>query len=109
MLTFTSAPLERDIEIAGSGKLLLHLATSGTDTDVIVKLSEQFPQTADDRTAGKNPRYAVVTKGWLRASHSFERHPLLDSEDRPDKVGRDTIHHSATHPSRLILPVLDAS
>ena len=26
---------------------------------------------------------------------------------RPDKVGRDTIHHDAAHPSRLILPVLE--
>ena len=24
---------------------------------------------------------------------------------RPDKVGRDTIHHDAEHPSALILPV----
>ena len=165
VLTFTSAPLEHDLEIAGSGKLLLDISTSGTDTDVIVKLSEQFPQPPEDRAAGKNPRYAVVTKGWLRASHSFERHPLLDTEEmayylheraiplepgrvyeleiplqpmawrfrkgnrirleiangdsqltdglfahayRPDKVGRDTIHHDAAHPSRLILPVLDA-
>lgn len=27
---------------------------------------------------------------------------------RPDKIGADTIHHDAAHPSRLILPVLDA-
>jgi len=26
---------------------------------------------------------------------------------RPDKVGADTIHHDATYPSRLVLPVLD--
>jgi predicted acyl esterase len=24
---------------------------------------------------------------------------------RPDKIGSDTIHHDATHPSELILPV----
>jgi putative CocE/NonD family hydrolase len=164
VLTFTSPPLERDLEIAGSGKLFVHIATSGTDTDVIVKLSEQFGQSPADRAAGKNPRYTIVTKGWLRASHSFERHPLLDSDEmpyylheraiplepgrvyelvvplqpmayrfragnrirleianadspmtdslfahayRPDKVGRDTLHHDAAYPSRLVLPVLD--
>lgn len=81
VLTFTSPPLEEDVEIAGSPKLVLHLATSGTDTDIIVKLSEQFAQPAPERAAGKQPRYAIVTKGWLRASHSFERHPRLDSEE----------------------------
>lgn len=81
VLTFTSEPLAQDLEIAGSGKLLVHLSTTGTDTDVIVKLSEQFAQPDAERSAGKQPRYAIVTKGWLRASHSFERHPMLDSEE----------------------------
>ena len=27
---------------------------------------------------------------------------------RPDKIGSDTIHHDAAHPSHLALPVLDA-
>ncbi len=26
---------------------------------------------------------------------------------RPDRIGRDTIHHSAAHPSALVLPVMD--
>jgi putative CocE/NonD family hydrolase len=161
--TFTSPPLDADIEIAGSGALFLHLSTSNTDTDVLVKVSEVMAQSPEDRNAGKQSRYTIVTKGWLRASHSFERHALLDSKEqayyshekqtplergkayelevplqpmayrfkkgnrirleiangdspmtdglfahayRPDKVGTDTIHHDATYPSRLILPVL---
>lgn len=27
---------------------------------------------------------------------------------RPYKIGSDTIHHDAAHPSHLVLPVLDA-
>jgi putative CocE/NonD family hydrolase len=81
VLTFTTEPLAQDVEIAGSAKLIVHLSTDRTDTDIIVKLSEQFAQPADERAAGKQPRYTIVTKGWLRASHSFERHPLLDSEE----------------------------
>jgi predicted acyl esterase len=27
---------------------------------------------------------------------------------RPDKIGADTIHHDAAHPSHLVLPVLTA-
>jgi hypothetical protein len=26
---------------------------------------------------------------------------------QPNKIGQDTIHHSARYPSRLILPVMD--
>ncbi len=72
VLTFTSAPLEQSLEIAGPIKLVLHASSSNPDTDFIVKLSEQY---ANDTAAGiagtdaPNPRYQIVTKGWLRASH----------------------------------------
>src|SRR3981081_4099858 len=42
ILTFTSEPLDADLEIAGPIKLVLHAASSNTVTDFIVKLSEQF-------------------------------------------------------------------
>jgi predicted acyl esterase len=163
--TFTTPPLDADIEIAGSGALFVHLSTSGTDTDLLVKVSEVMAQPPAERATGKQPRYTIVTKGWLRASHSFERHAQLDSPEmayyshehptpltpgtiyelevplqpmayrfrkgnrirleiangdsqltdglfahayRPDKVGADTFHHDAAHPSRLVLPVLAA-
>ncbi len=69
VLTFTSAPLDRDTEIAGPIKLELWAASSNDDTDFIVKISEQFPQLPEERTKDLNPRYQIVTKGWLRASH----------------------------------------
>ena len=69
VLTFTSAPLERDLEIAGPIRLLLWAASSNADTDFIVKLSEQFAQSLEERAKDTNPRYQIVTKGWLRASH----------------------------------------
>lgn len=165
VLTFTSAPLDADLEIAGSAKAIVALSTTRTDADVIVKLSEQFAQSEDERAKGVNPRYVIVTKGYLRASHSRERDRHLDSDEiamythdrevplepgkvyeievpfhpmayrfrkgnrirleiangdsavtdglffhayRPDKVGADTIHHDAAHPSRVVLPVLPA-
>jgi putative CocE/NonD family hydrolase len=164
VLTYTSAPLAGDVEIAGSAKLIVHVSSTRADTDVIVKLSEQVAQTAAERATGAQPRSTIVTKGYLRASHGFERDPLLDSAEiayysharetpltpgrvyaleiplhpmayrfrqgnrlrlelangdsavtdglfahayRPDKVGTDTIHHDAAHPSCLILPVLE--
>jgi putative CocE/NonD family hydrolase len=162
VLTFTSSPLASDLEIAGEGKLVLHASSTRPDMDFIVKISEQFAQSPDQRASGLQPGYAIVTKGWLRASHrerdarrSTELSPhytharsepltpgriyeveiplqpiayrfrqgnrirvevangdspvtdaLFFHIYRPDKMGADTIHHNADHPSRLILPVM---
>ena len=162
VLTFTGPPLPDDLEIAGAGKLVVHLSTTKRDADVVCKVSEQLPQSADDRAKGLQPRYTIATKGWHRASHT-DRDPRFDTPDtpyytherstplepgkiyeleipllpiayrfkkgsrirveiacgdspvtdslfthiyRPDKMGADTIHHDAAHPSRLVLPVL---
>ncbi len=161
VLTFTTAPLEADLEVTGPIKLVLHASSSRKDTDFIVKLSEQYPQSEEERRKDINPRYLVVTKGWLRASHraldpkrSTEYAPwythtdpkpitpgkpyrfdiavmptahrfakdsrirleiangdssvteyIFAHEYSPSKIGRDTIHHDARHPSQLFLPV----
>jgi predicted acyl esterase len=68
VLTFVSEPLSRDVAIAGPVKLVLYASSSATDTDFFVKISEQFPAT-EGGIAGAQPRFRVVTKGWLRASH----------------------------------------
>ena len=140
----------------------LHASSTATDTDFFVKLSDQLPQSDDDRAADLQPQSVVVSKGWLRASHRekdearstalrpFYTHanpqpiepglvyiyeievmpfsnvfkaghrirleivngdsPLTDAIFTHQylyyKVGTDTIEHNATHPSRLLLPVV---
>lgn len=69
VLTFTTAPLQEDVEIAGPIKLVLYASSSATDTDFIVKVSDQRPQDEDERAKGLNPGYEIVSRGWLRASH----------------------------------------
>jgi putative CocE/NonD family hydrolase len=69
VLTFTTAPLEKDVEIAGPIKLVLYASSTARDTDFFAKLSEQYPQSAEDRAKSVNPASQLVTKGWLRASH----------------------------------------
>jgi uncharacterized protein len=64
VLTFTSAPFEQDFEVTGPVVLQLFLSSTATDTDVFVKIADQFPG-----EAGKQPRSVNVSKGWLRASH----------------------------------------
>lgn len=68
-LSFTTEALSADTEICGPIKLVLYAKSSATDTDFIVKLSEQFQSDAAQHSAGVNPRYQIVSKGWLRASH----------------------------------------
>ncbi len=164
VLTFTTAPLDGDMEICGPIKLVLYASTTAHDTDFFIKLSDQFPQSSDDRGKGLNPFAELITRGWLRASHravdparSTDMVPYQSHADpqaltpneiykfeislepiaylikqghrlrveivngdspateilwshyyRPDKIGSDTIHHDALHPSELILPVSPA-
>jgi predicted acyl esterase len=58
-LGFTTAPLTRDVVVAGSSSLDLYLKSSAADTDLQVTLSEVRPD--------GNETY--VQNGWLRASH----------------------------------------
>ena len=69
VLTFTSEPLKRDLEIIGSVVLELRASSDQPDTDFIVKLADQFPRSAEDHAKGLQPGFANVSKGWLRASH----------------------------------------
>jgi putative CocE/NonD family hydrolase len=161
ILTFTSEPLESDLEVVGPIKLVLYAASSNTDTDFIVKLSEQFAPSAAEQTNAQ-PRFRVVSKGWMKASHrelntrlSTEYAPwysharveplvpgtpyrfevpvmptanLFKKGSRirlelangdspitdfvfehvylPNKIGKDTIFHSAAQPSQILLPVI---
>ncbi len=69
VLSFTTDALSSDMEICGPIKLVLFAKSSATDTDFIVKLSEQFESEPSQKESGVNPRYQIVSKGWLRASH----------------------------------------
>jgi putative CocE/NonD family hydrolase len=69
VLTFTTPPLDADVEIAGPIKLVLYGASTVADTDFFIKLSDQSPQSEADRARDSNPPAEVVSRGWLRASH----------------------------------------
>jgi uncharacterized protein len=82
VLTFTSAPLTEDLEIAGPIKVVLYAASTQKDTDFIVKLSEQMPQSSEDRGRGIQPAARNASKGWLRASYR-ELDPKNSTDDVP--------------------------
>lgn len=58
-LVYTSAPLDKDLAVLGSGSLDLWLDSTATDTDVQVVLTEVRPDGQE----------MYVQAGWLRASH----------------------------------------
>ena len=68
-ITFTTEPLSKDMEIAGPIILELCASSTNIDTDFIIKLSDQLPQSKEERDAGFQPSSVVVSKGWMRASH----------------------------------------
>jgi uncharacterized protein len=92
VLTFSTAPLDRDLEIAGPIKLVLYGSSTRNDMDFFVKLSEQMPQLPEDRAKDLNPAYFWITKGWLRASHR-----ALDSQKSTEMEP----YHTHTNPEPI--------
>jgi uncharacterized protein len=92
VLTFSTAPLDRDLEIAGPIKLALYGSSTCNDMDFFVKLSEQMPQSPEDRAKDLNPAYFWITKGWLRASQR-----ALD----PQKSTEMEPYHTHTNPEPI--------
>lgn len=82
VLTFTSAPLESDLEVIGPIILKLFAASTAIDTQFIVKLSDQHPQSGSARQRGEQPAYTPVSKGWLKASHR-EKDAARSTPQRP--------------------------
>jgi putative CocE/NonD family hydrolase len=48
VLTYVSAPLEKDLEVTGKLEADLYASTSGTDSDFVVKVIDVFPEDAQD-------------------------------------------------------------
>src|SRR5579883_418909 len=48
VLTYETAPLDRDVTIAGPITPVLHVSTSGTDSDFVVKLIDVYPNDYPD-------------------------------------------------------------
>lgn len=92
VMTFVSPPMERDTQITGPIKLVLHAASTQDDTQFIVKLSDQSDQSTEERAKGIQPRARIITKGWLKASHR-ELDATLSSENAP--------YYTHSHPTPI--------
>jgi putative CocE/NonD family hydrolase len=92
VLTFTSAPLEKDLTITGEVAAQLFAATSGTDADFIVKLIDVYPEDAQkngwEAEAGPKPgEYARSLNGYeLPVAMEVRRGRYLASYEHPSPL-----------------------
>jgi uncharacterized protein len=89
VLTFVSAPLERDITVTGSLAANLMASTSGSDSDFVVKLIDVYPQDAqknpwDDDSGPKPGQYAQSLNGYeLPIAMEVRRGRYLENFEKP--------------------------
>jgi uncharacterized protein len=136
VLAYTTGPLEEDLEVTGPIDLVLYVSTSALSTDFTGKLVDVYPdgsaynisdgilrrryeQRAGERTEIKIalwPTSTVFLKGHrIRLEVSSSNYPRFDrnpntgrsnaTENQPI-TATQTIYHSPSTPSRLILPVV---
>ena len=59
MLSYTSAPLEKALHVMGAPEVDLFAATSGTDSDWVVKIIDVYPnESPEDTSQGSKPSMA---------------------------------------------------
>ncbi len=84
LVVFTTAPLQRDLDVVGPLRMVLYASSSALDTDFVARLSDVFP----------DGRAVQIQNGILRA-----RHRNLDGEPEwlePGKIYRFEIDMWAT-------------
>ena len=124
MLTFTTDPLEHDVEVTGPIALVLYASSDQTDTEFFVKVSEQqgvpkLKELVMEHVAKNVPPHRGLAH-LLRLQEGNRIRLELSNGDSMvsdglfhhyygHKAGCDRIHHDAEHPSHLILPVIPES
>lgn len=79
VLSWRTEPLGEDLTVMGAVRAVVHLATSGTDADLVVRLCDEHPD-------GRSP---VVTDGIQRGSARCVDPVTGHGERRPVEPGRD--------------------
>jgi hypothetical protein len=92
VLTYESAPLDSDVTITGPVTPTLHVSTTGTDSDFIVKLidvyPDDYPNPDPNPTGVKMGGYEQLVRGEPfrgKFRHSFE-HPEPFTPGKADKI-----------------------
>jgi len=138
VLVYETDPLTTDLEVTGPIRLVLYVSTTAPETDFTGKLVDVHPDGSAynvsegivrRRYAGPSGATEIEIEMWptsmvfgqghrVRLEVSSSNYPRFDRnpntgrdparETRP-VVARQTVHHGAQAPSRLILPVVRGS
>jgi hypothetical protein len=68
ILTFSSDPMNEDLEVTGPIVLVLYASSTEKDADIYVRFVDQEPDALQQK-GGLPPRGKILTRGWLKASH----------------------------------------
>ena len=86
VLSYQSAPLTHDLRIVGKVAATLFAATTGTDSDMVVKLIDVYPQDDQPKPADDTPLgdYAKTLDGYeLPVAMEIRRGRFLQSNETP--------------------------
>ncbi len=95
VLTYVSAPLEKDLVVTGQMEANLYASTSGTDSDFVVKVIDVFPDDSQDAAwkAGAGPapgEYRKSLNGYqLPIAMEVRRGRYLKSFEKPEPLPSD--------------------
>lgn len=89
VLTYRSVPLGSDVTVGGAVRVTLHVATTGTDADFVVRLIDEYPDgTTGDTTTMRMAGFQRLVRGEpfrARYRRGFERGiPFVPN--RPDSL-----------------------
>ncbi|MGE0214223.1 CocE/NonD family hydrolase [Mycolicibacterium sp.] len=82
MCSWTSEPLDEDLEICGGLVLHLYASSDQVDTQFIVRVADQAPPAGGGSAAEQAPWAPVVARGWLRSAHRAVD-PVRSTPQRP--------------------------
>ncbi len=94
VLSFTSAPLEQDLRIAGPVQAHLFAATSGQDSDFIIKLIDVFPEKGQESVYSKDDKAS-----WAQSLDGYEFPVAM--EVRRGRYLRDLSHATPLQPNKV--------
>ena len=107
VLTYVSAPLEKDLVVTGKVEADLYASTSGTDSDFVVKVIDVFPEDAQSAAwkADDGPapgQYAKSLNGYqLPIAMEVRRGRYLKSFEKPEPLQSGVpvaMEHPASRP-----------
>jgi len=113
VLTYQTDALTSDVTLTGPVNPVLHVSTSGTDADFIVKLIDVFPDSAagwpNDPTAFPVGGYQQLVRGEpfrARYRRSFETpSPMVANKPDSIKFEMPSIHHTFRRGHRIMVQV----